>query len=137
MVSSRKSWASTPAARRTMQSNKSRDTRPELALRSLIHRRGLRYRVCVRPLADLNRTADIVFRKSKLAVEVRGCFWHGCPEHCRIGKVNSEFWRAKIERNIERDRRMDQKLRKEGWTVLVVWEHEDMRAAADRVEASL
>lgn len=132
-----KSWAATPTVRRTMQSNKSRDTKPELALRGLLHSKGLRYRVCVRPIPELNRTADIVFRKAKVAVEVRGCFWHGCPQHCRIGSTNSAFWKAKVSRNIERDREMDTKLRAAGWTVIVVWEHEDPDKAAATVAESV
>jgi DNA mismatch endonuclease, patch repair protein len=75
------SWASTPAIRRVMQGNKSRDTKPEIAVRSAVHALGMRYRVSARPLRDLRRTADLVFRNARVAVFVDGCFWHGCPEH--------------------------------------------------------
>ncbi len=62
-----------------MQGNRSRDTKPELAVRSAVHRRGIRFRVSVRPQPELPRTADLVLRKSRIAVFVDGCFWHGCP----------------------------------------------------------
>ena len=64
-----------------MQGNVRRDTRPELLLRHELHAMGLRYRVDARPLLDLNRRADLVFRPAKVAVFVHGCFWHGCSEH--------------------------------------------------------
>src|ERR1700722_10486115 len=73
------SWASTPAIRRVMQGDKSRDTKPEIAVRSAVHALGMRYRVSARPLRDLRRTADLVFRNARVAVFVDGCFWHGCP----------------------------------------------------------
>src|SRR4051812_35470940 len=89
--------ASTPAALQRMQRQRRSDTAPELALRSELHRRGLRYRIHVRPLLDLRRKCDIVFRPAKVAVEVRGCFWHGCPEHGTMPKANSDWWRDKLE----------------------------------------
>src|SRR4051794_12563501 len=75
------SWASSPAIRKTMQGNRSRGTRPEMALRSAVHRRGLRYRVNARPLPELRRTADLVFRPARVAVFLDGCWWHGCRLH--------------------------------------------------------
>lgn len=127
------SWATTPATRRSMQANRSRDTKPELQLRRVLHGLGLRYRVCTRPLPTLHRTADIVFRPAKVAVEVRGCFWHGCPDHYRQPSTNRPYWEAKVARNIERDRETQEVLEQAGWLVLVVWEHEDLAAAAQRV----
>ncbi|MGH6915044.1 MAG: DNA mismatch repair protein Vsr, partial [Geminicoccales bacterium] len=76
-----KSWASNAGTRASMQANKSRDTKPELALRRAVHAMGLRYRVAARPLPALRRTADLVFTRAKVAVFVDGCFWHGCPQH--------------------------------------------------------
>ena len=73
------SWASDEATRRKMVGNRSRDTKPELLVRSLVHGRGLRYRVAQRPLPGLRRTADLVFRPTRVAVFVDGCYWHGCP----------------------------------------------------------
>ena len=68
------SWASSPGTRKSMQGNRSRDTKPELAVRSAVHRRGLRFRVSVRPQPELPRTADLVLRKSRIAVFVDGCY---------------------------------------------------------------
>lgn len=67
---------------------------------------------------------DFVFPKNRLAVFVDGCFWHGCKRNCRPAPSNNEFWRKKIEANIRRDRLVTRELRKKGWTVLRIWEHE-------------
>lgn len=67
---------------------------------------------------------DFVFPKLKLAVFVDGCFWHGCPKHATWPKQNAAFWRAKILGNIQRDRLVNRTLRKAGWRVLRIWEHE-------------
>jgi DNA mismatch endonuclease (patch repair protein) len=117
------SWASSQAVRRVMQGNRSRDTKPEMAVRRAVHALGLRYRVCSRPLPLARRTADIVFRKAKVAVFVDGCFWHGCPEHHTRPKVNVEYWRAKIVGNKTRDEETTSELREAGWTVLRFWSH--------------
>ncbi|MEU5948208.1 very short patch repair endonuclease [Micromonospora sp. NPDC047465] len=132
--SSDESWASTPTVRRSMQSNRSRDTKPELLLRRALHARGLRYRVCAKPLPDLRMKADIVFRPAKVAVEVRGCFWHGCPLHYRKPSANSEYWTAKIGRNMARDTKNEKALSDSDWLLITVWEHEDPIAAAMRIE---
>lgn len=116
-----------------MQSNKGRDTRPELALRKAVHALGLRYKVSQRPLPAVRRTADMVFTRAKLAVFLDGCFWHGCPIHHTVAKTNSEYWAAKLRMNRERDRDTDRRLREAGWRVLRIWEHEDPIEAAKRV----
>ncbi len=67
---------------------------------------------------------DFVFRKLRIAVFVDGCFWHGCPKHATWPKTRAAFWKAKIEGNRARDRRVNRELRKRGWTVVRVWEHE-------------
>jgi DNA mismatch endonuclease (patch repair protein) len=107
-----------------MQAIRSRDTGPEQAIRSLLHAAGLRYRVCARPLPDLRRTADIVFRPTKIAVFVDGCYWHGCPEHYVPPKTNPGYWSDKVIKNMTRDRDTDAQLAQAGWTVLRFWEHE-------------
>ncbi|WP_309251433.1 very short patch repair endonuclease [Micromonospora noduli] len=127
------SWASSPATRRAMQGNRSRDTKPEMALRRALHARGLRYRVCARPLAELRRKVDIVFRPSRVAVEVYGCFWHGCPQHHRRPTANNAYWHSKITRNSDRDSALRQELERAGWLLVVVWEHDDMEEAARRI----
>lgn len=116
-----------------MQGNRSRDTRPEMALRQALHARGLRYFVNRRPLSALRRTADIVFPRKKLAVFVDGCFWHGCPEHHTLAKTNAEFWADKVSTNTARDRETDALLRADGWTVVRVWEHEALADSIQRV----
>lgn len=120
-----------------MRAQRRRDTTPEIALRSELHRRGLRFRVQRRVLPDVRRTADIVFGPSRVVVEVRGCFWHGCPEHGTSPKVNADWWREKIDRNRERDADSDARLREAGWTVIVVWEHEKPAAAANHIEETI
>ena len=122
------SWASSDAVRRSMQGNRSRDTSPELAVRRLLHAAGLRYRVNIRPLKSLRRTADVVFTRRKIAVFIDGCFWHGCPDHYVIPKTNVHYWSPKIETNLARDADTSAQLREAGWTVLRFWEHQ---AAAD------
>jgi len=118
-----------------MSKQRSRDTAAELAVRRELHRRGLRYRVHVRPLAVLRREADIVFSAVKLAVMVDGCFWHSCPEHGSRPKSNQAWWEAKIGRNVERDGETDRALAEAGWAVIRVWEHEPVDSAATRIEA--
>jgi DNA mismatch endonuclease (patch repair protein) len=129
------SWASSPEARARMQSNKSRDTKPELALRSAVHALGLRYRVDARPLKALRRRADLVFPRAKVAVFLDGCFWHGCPVHHTVAASNASFWAEKVSTNRARDSDTDAKLAEAGWVSVRVWEHEDPFEAADRVRA--
>lgn len=129
------SWATTPAIRASMQSNRSRDTAPEIALRSEVHRLGLRFRVATRPVRPLRRTADLVFPRARVAVFLDGCYWHGCSEHHRQPTLNSDYWSAKVQRNRERDAATDKSLAAAGWYVIRVWEHEDPRTAARRIAA--
>jgi len=128
-----RSWASSPAVRNVMRANRPRDTKPELALRSAVHALGLRYRVNVRPIAEIRRTADLAFPKEKVAVFLDGCFWHGCPDHYRPSSRNRDFWSRKIKANQERDAETHKLLTAAGWTVIRVWEHEQPREAARRV----
>ncbi|WP_090599138.1 very short patch repair endonuclease [Mycobacterium lentiflavum] len=117
-----------------MRSNKGRDTSPELALRSAVHRLGLRYRVSKRPLPGLRRTADLVFNSARVAVFLDGCFWHGCPQHHTVAVTNAKFWSDKVEGNRARDRDTDQRLAEAGWLSIRVWEHENPQQAALRVK---
>ena len=111
-----------------------RDTGPELRLRQELHRRGLRYRVDIRPLPTLRRKADLVFTRAQVAVFVDGCFWHSCPDHLSLPKSNGEWWRSKLEGTKIRDADTNAKLRAADWLVIRVWEHEDPACAADVVE---
>lgn len=116
-----------------MQGNRSIDTRPEVALRSELHRIGLRFRKNHRALEGVRCRPDIVFRRARLVVFVDGCFWHRCPEHGTSPRANAPYWRVKLDRNVERDRRNDLAFSEAGWAVIRVWEHEDPATAADRV----
>lgn len=119
-----------------MQANRSRDTQPELAVRRLLHARGLRYRVAAAPLPGLRRRADIVFTKQRVAVFIDGCFWHGCPSHGRKRfQHNADYWPAKIATNMARDLDTTAHLASEGWYVMRFWEHEspiDVAAIIER-----
>ena len=131
------SWASSAANRRSMLGNRSRDTSPERALRSIVHSAGLRYRVAAKPLPGIRRTADLVFRPTRVAVFVDGCFWHGCPQHATSPKANAEWWRNKLDRNVTRDRETSEHLASQGWTVLRFWEHQPAAHCADEVVATV
>lgn len=116
-----------------MRANRGRDTGPELALRSELHRLGLRFRVHRRPVPGLRVAADIVFGPARVAVFVDGCFWHRCPVHATAPRANGEWWAAKLERNVERDRSANMRLEESGWVVVRVWEHESPAVAAARI----
>ena len=124
-----------------MRKVKSRNTKPEMAIRSALHRRGFRFRLHV---ADLPGKPDIVLPKFKTVIQVRGCFWHG--HSCKAGDLpssNREYWINKVGRNKERDRDNELRLLNLGWSVIVVWECEISskdaleRKAADIAEGLL
>ena len=117
------SWASSENIRKTMLGNKRRDTKPELAVRRMLHARGLRYRVDLAPLKGFRRRADVVFTRRRIAIFIDGCFWHGCPLHYRVPGKNAGYWEPKIARNVERDAETTVALVEAGWTVLRYWEH--------------
>ena len=130
-------WSSSPAVRSVMRANRRRDTEPELKVRRIVHSLGLRYRVDARPLAGLNRRADLVFSRSKVAVFIDGCFWHGCPEHGTEARLNADYWRLKIQRNKARDADTDRLLAEAGWAVIRVWEHQDPAQVAADIAAAI
>jgi DNA mismatch endonuclease, patch repair protein len=109
---------------------RSRNTTPEVALRKELWALGRRYRLH----APIPGRPDIVFARARVAVFVDGCFWHGCPEHYTAPAANAEFWRAKLERNVARDRQVDRELAGHGWLVLRLWEHEIETALPTAVE---
>lgn len=108
-------------------------TKPELLLRVALELRGVKHLVNQRPVAAIRRRADIVVPAPQVAVFIDGCFWHMCPQHATWPKANAEFWRAKLERNQQRDRGTDTRLASSGWAVVRIWEHENAEDAADRV----
>lgn len=120
-----------------MQANRGRDTKPELAVRRALHSRGHRYRVDARPEPGLNRRADLVFTRRKVAVFIDGCYWHGCPEHYSAPATNDGFWSAKIAANRLRDAETTQLLEAAGWQVVRVWEHEQVADAVAAVEEAI
>ncbi len=99
-----------------------KNTGPELTVRRLLFGLGYRYRLYAK---DLPGRPDIVFRKRQCVIFVNGCFWHGhdCPRG-RAPSSNVKFWRRKIGRNRERDARVRDELRREGWRVLAIWQCE-------------
>ena len=121
--------------RRIMQAVKSENTGPELLVRGLLHRMGYRYRLHRR---DLPGSPDIAFVSHRKAIFVHGCFWHGhdCPKG-RLPKSRLDYWRPKLDKNRERDRKREEELRSLGWAVLVVWQCEtvDLEALGRRLQA--
>jgi DNA mismatch endonuclease, patch repair protein len=110
-----------------------RDTFAERAVRSAVHKLGLRYRVDASPLRGVRSRADLVFPGERVAVFVDGCFWHSCPSHGTVPKANAAWWQSKLDANRARDHRTNEALSAAGWAVLRVWEHEDPTEAAQRV----
>ena len=125
----------TPEQRRyTMRQVRSVDTKPEMRVRRLTHGMGYRYRLHRK---DLPGKPDLVFPGRKKIIFVHGCFWHGhnCPAGRKIPKTNKTYWMNKLNRNKERDRINQAKLKELGWDVLVIWECEtkDEDALAERI----
>lgn len=136
MVSAARPSASNPATLRRMRTQKRTGTTPEMNLRRALWTSGLRYRVdALLPLRGVRRKADLLFIGPQVAVFVDGCFWHACPQHGSRPKSNGSWWREKLDGNVRRDRNTDCQLRDAGWEPIRVWEHEDMAAAALRVES--
>lgn len=106
---------------RIMRSVKGRDTGPEMIVRRLTHKMGYRFRL---HRADLPGNPDLVFPSRRAAVFVNGCFWHGhgCKRGARTPKTNTEYWTAKIARNLERDKEHRSRLKSLKWRSLVLWE---------------
>lgn len=116
-----------------------KDTKPEMRVRRLVHGMGYRYRLHAK---ELPGCPDLVFRPRRKAIFVHGCFWHrhpGCSAN-RIPKTRPDYWRAKLDRNVERDRQNEAALKADGWSVLVIWECEtkgDSDHLARRIRAFL
>lgn len=123
---------------RNMSRIRSRDTKPELRVRSLLHRMGYRFRL---HRNDLPGRPDIVLPRYGTVIFVHGCFWHR-HARCRYAytpKSRVEFWTTKFEQNVQRDRRVRRQLRRRGWKVLVVWECElrDEQLISSRLQAEI
>ncbi|WP_442868300.1 very short patch repair endonuclease [Bradyrhizobium sp. CCBAU 53415] len=126
-----------PVTTKRMTSTRGRDNAREIAIRSELHRRGLRFRLHQRLLKMTRRSVDIIFPAARVAVFIDGCFWHGCPIHRTWPKNNAKWWSEKIETNIARDRDTDRRLVELGWTIVRVWEHDKIDKAADQIERTV
>jgi len=102
-----------------MSKIKNKNTKPELKLRKALWNEGIRYRINTK----LTGKPDIVFTSKKIAIFVDGCFWHCCPIHGTSPKSNVPFWGSKLQKNIERDAKVNQLLKESGWNVYRIWEH--------------
>lgn len=120
-----------------MRATPRRDTSPELAIRSALHRRGWRYRVDVQPDPDLRTRADVLFVSRRTAVFIDGCWWHGCPTHYTTPATRGDWWDSKVEANRSRDAAATAALETRGWTVIRVWEHTSVDDAVAVIESAL
>lgn len=109
---------------------KGKNTSPEMKLRSALHKAGFRYSL-KHSFKNGRIKPDIVMVSRKICILIDGCFWHGCPKHYRPAKSNKKYWIPKIKRNIERDKEQNAYLKKLGWKVVRVWEHE-VRIGSER-----
>ena len=123
-----------------MRAVKSKDTTPEIIVRRMAHSLGYRFRLHRK---DLPGKPDLVFAGRRKVIFVNGCFWHGhdCGRGARQPKENADYWKAKISRNVERDRSSIAVLQDGGWQVLTVWECQtkvgDRSALAVRLQSFL
>lgn len=120
-----------------MRQQRSFDTSPEIAVRRALHRVGLRYRLHQPVVPGTRRRVDIAFRPSRVAVDVRGCYWHGHEHEFEAyeRKINLSYWGPKIAGNRQRDRDTEARLIAAGWILVVVWECEDPEEAAAHIAA--
>lgn len=117
-------WPDVPETRRrVMRAIRGKDTKPELLLRSMLHRAGYRFRLHRK---DLPGRPDLAFASRRKVIEVRGCWWHrheGC-RYCTTPRTRQDYWLPKLARNQERDRANEKALSALGWSTLVIWECE-------------
>lgn len=125
----------TPGRSRNMRAIRRTDTGPELLLRSGLHAVGLRFRKDFKLDVPGRRVrADVVFTRTRVAVFVDGCFWHGCVLHGGSPRVNTSYWGPKLTRNRERDDEVNAALVRAGWSVIRVWEHVPVEDAVGEVK---
>ena len=104
-----------------MSKIRSKNTKPELLLRKSLWSEGIRYRLHSKKLPG---KPDMVIPKKRVVVFVDGCFWHKCPRCYKKPASNTEYWTKKIRYNISKDKRINNRLKKTGWKVIRIWEHE-------------
>lgn len=97
---------------------KASETKAELKIKSFLKKLGFIYQP-----KNIYGKPDFAHKKEKIAVFVDGCFWHKCSKHFKLPATNRKFWKDKINKNAERDKKITKKLRKDGWKVIRVWEH--------------
>ena len=124
---------------RTMARIRSTETKPEVKLRSLLHKAGYRFRKNVK---DMSGTPDIVLPKHRAAIFVHGCFWHQHPKCPRavMPKTNTDYWVGKLENNVKRNGESIEQLSIAGWRVIVVWEceiNDDIDGVVSKIKAAL
>ena len=140
-IRSRAPKASSALVRSVMLANYGGNTSPERRLRAALFQSGLRFRKDYRPIAALRCTLDIAFPAKRVGIFVDGCFWHGCPVHFSCPKRNAKWWAEKIGANINRDSAQAKALRKNGWCVIRLWEHDltpkQLSKAVRRVRGAL
>jgi DNA mismatch endonuclease (patch repair protein) len=126
------------AAAAALRGSRKRDTKPELAIRALLHKRGMRFRVdFALSVGELRVQPDIVFPRARVAIFVDGCFWHKCPLHGNTPRRNTHYWGPKLARNVMRDRAVDNELSEAGWRVLRFWEHVPAEDVTDAVAEAI
>ncbi len=121
-----------------MRANRKTGSKPEVRLRSALHRRGLRFRKNQQlSFENLPVRPDVTFPARKVAVFVDGCFWHRCPDHGVSPRSNSAYWQKKLDSNVERDIKVTSQMQAQGWTVIRVWEHVAPDDAAEAIALAL
>lgn len=119
--------------RKNMQNIRSQDTKPERVVMNELNKRKIYFAKNVKKIIG---KPDIVFRRKKVAIFIDSDFWHGHPKYGHIPKTNTEYWKNKIENNRKRDKKINRALKKEGWKVIRIWEHEikkDLNGVADKI----
>jgi DNA mismatch endonuclease (patch repair protein) len=119
-----------------MSKIRGKNTGPEIILRKALWANGVRYRLNYK----IPGKPDIILVKSKIAIFVDGCFWHGCPLHSNLPRTNRKFWKEKILKNKKRDQEINKTLSGIGWLVIRIWEHEiknNLKSSVDMVLRSI
>lgn len=116
---------------RVMSLIPSKGTKPELFFKKQIRGLGFTFH------PKLKGNPDFANKKTKIAVFLHGCFWHGCSKHCRIPETNRNYWKTKIKMNISRDKENKRKLNAQGYNIVTVWEHDLNLVKMEKIKASL
>jgi DNA mismatch endonuclease (patch repair protein) len=104
-----------------MRTVRSKDSKIEVIFRKNLWNKGFRYR---KNSTKYFGNPDLVLKKYKTVIYIDSCFWHGCKIHCRIPTTNERYWINKIERNMERDKEVNEYYKKISWNILRIWEHD-------------